>query len=240
MKKLLSIAFCAAVGSTFAAAEVGEVGVTAINSGMANTVVAISYKDLVSGGDISVSNLVKTTNLTVNDQLAVFNGTDYDTWTLADGTGGAKYWAKNAKTYKVGSSGALTVGTGDSGDTTTLPAGTGIWLCRQSYSDPFYIYGKPANQTQVTASGTKLVGNPTQSAKVPTITGMANRDRIEVPSSDAFLARDMYQYVSKSNGWFKVDKTDGKIKMVDLPEIPAGTGFWYVGPNSTATISWED
>ena len=56
-----------------------------------------------------VSNFVKTTNLTTDDQLAIFTNGEYTTWTLRqNGTAGPKYWEKNEKAFKVDADGKLT------------------------------------------------------------------------------------------------------------------------------------
>ena len=76
MKKLLSIAVCASAVAAFATdtpITLGQVGVTAITSSYTNTVVAVSYKELGDGdGNITISNIVKTANLEVDDLLYVF------------------------------------------------------------------------------------------------------------------------------------------------------------------------
>jgi len=127
MKKLLSIALCAtAVATGYAAGnyvEVATVGVTKVDTASANTIIAVSYEDL-AGGDIALSNLVKTATLAEGDQMAVFNNGAYETWTLAQ-SGGVKYWEKNAKTFLASGSG-IVEGASAAADIVTKSVGTGV------------------------------------------------------------------------------------------------------------------
>ena len=66
MKKLLSMAFCAAAVTTLAEdVTVATVGVTAITlpKGQQNTIIAASFTELATGENISIANIVKATNL---------------------------------------------------------------------------------------------------------------------------------------------------------------------------------
>ena len=129
MKKILSIALCAAAVSAFAdptETELGKVGVTAITTTLSNTIVAVSYDDLAGGSGMVVSNFVKTTNLTEGDRLAIFRNDGYTTWTLARGEGNVKYWAKNDRAFFVDANGNQTEGPGKSASGITEAVGTGI------------------------------------------------------------------------------------------------------------------
>jgi len=105
-----------------------EVGVTEINSGLSNTIVAVSYDDLGGGSGMIVSNLVKTANLSLGDQLVAYQNDSYETWTLTESAGGAMYWAKQDNTIAIGGGGEQSVGTGVSAAETRKVVGTGIWL----------------------------------------------------------------------------------------------------------------
>jgi len=246
MKKLpLSFVLCLlSFGfSAFAAEqELCEVGVTAINSPLTNTIVAVSYDDLGSDSGMVVSNLVKTTNLTAGDTLAVFNNSKtYDTWVLTEGAGGVKYWAKQAKTYTVDGNGQLTVGTGDSAAATVLGVGTGLWLTRKDVSKPFYIYGKPATSKSVTvaAKSWALVGNPTQeSVTIGTdkVITASNNDQIVAFGTNDKLWYYTYRLKGKANeGWYTTDSEGEWVKA--SPTIDAGLGFW-IRLNEGTTIVW--
>ena len=242
MKKILSIALCAAAVSAFGETTVslGQVAVTKIDSKLKNTIVAVSYDDLAGGTGMVVSNFVKTTNLTVGDQLAIFNGTGtYDTWTLAV-KDGVKFWAKSDVTYAVDANGQLAKGTGTAASDITQVVGTGIWLVRQDWFKPFYIYGKPAtNPTSTIAAGQwTLIGNPNQTAskvlEIGTVSNATDGDQIVVPTTpDGNLC--YYTYKS-TKGW---RTTDGEGRWVDNkpPTLGAGLGCW-IRTKTDSTISW--
>ena len=248
MKKLLSIALCAVTASAFAegelpaAAELGTVGVTAITTSLSNAIVAVSYDDLAGGEGIVVSNFVKTTNLTVGDQLAVFTNGVYSTWRLAQvvGATGSKYWAKNEKEFTVGSDGKLQEGTGSAAADVTQAVGTGIWLVRQNpiaeggSTNTFYIYGKPVTSRTLTLVKDKwnLVGNPMQSRA--TISGSFSvDDEIVVPLEPGGR---LSRYTYSAGGWRKVGADDKWV--YGPPVLQPGLGCWIRTKEST-TISWS-
>lgn len=238
MKKLLSIALCAAAVSAFGetVTELGQVGVTAITSSLQNTIVAVSYDDLAGGSGMVVSNLVKTTNLTAGDQLAIFNngtGTDgiYDTWVLTANANGSLYWAKNAKTFTVEADGQLKEGTGTAASGITKAVGTGIWLCRATKptaSFTFYIYGKPVSDSvsDISADTWTLVGNPLQNTAVTentiNVDGAQTGDQIVTVGENGKL---LYFAYVKGKGWS------------GLPDIGPGIGFW-IWTKAATKIKW--
>ena len=245
MKKLLSIVLCAATISVFGETPVflGRVGVTEINSGLSNTIVAVSYDDLAlaSGSGIVVSNFVKTTNLTVGDQLAIFNNGEYTTWILTQGKGDAKFWAKNDKTFKINAKGEQVDGTGPQASGISQAVGAGIWLVRQKPVEngkvvPFYIYGKPVtNPTSTTAAGTwTLIGNPNQTgSKEIVVSHPTDFDQIVVPNA---TNGNLCYYTYKSGkGW----RTTNGTQWVDgnPPKLGAGLGCW-IWTQETCTINW--
>ena len=122
--------------------------------------------------DITVSNIVKTANLSNGDLLYVFSGGKYQSYTLTTAAGGAKYWDRTLD-YVVGANGQLTTDDTPVANIATLASGSGIWLVRPNGWDganfTFYIYGKPSGVTSVNvaAGATALVGNPTQTDKAP-------------------------------------------------------------------------
>ena len=247
MKKILSIALCAAAVSAFAdPAEtvLGQVGVTAITSSLQNTIVAVSYDDLdpsVTSG-IAISNLVKTANLEEGDQLAIYVNGEYTTWRLAV-NGSVKYWEKNTATFTIGSDGQQTTGEGAPASDVTAAVGTGIWLCRKTppaESFTFYIYGKPSTaKTITTTPGVwNLVGNPTQ-GDVPITAAIArgaNNDEIRVPGKNGLVN---YLYKSGANegkgGWCRAAGAAGQLG--PAPTVNAGMGFWIKTANAVE-INW--
>ena len=249
MKKLLSIALCAAAVSAFGDPTEtqlgGEIGVTAITSSLQNTIVAVSYDDLDSSvtSGIAISNLVKTANLEEGDQLAIYVNGEYTTWRLAV-NGSVKYWEKNTATFTIGSDGQQTTGKGEPASDVTAAVGTGIWLCRKTPptgSFTFYIYGKPSTaKTITTTPGVwNLVGNPTQS-DVPITAAIvrgANNDEILVPGESGLMT---YLYKDGANegngGWLRAKDAAGNWG--DPPTIKAGMGFW-IKTAKKVTINWQ-
>lgn len=232
MKSFFCGLFCVTVSAATAAESVvATVDVTAIDSRLANTVVAVSTLDLSTGGDMAVANLVKTTNLTAGDKLYAFDGGNYECWTLSSG----KVWEKAETAYTISAEGVLTESDGVDASLVTLPVGRGIWLQRKDVSKPFYIYGAHTDtKTSVVAAGVSaaLVGNPTQTAKAPqSIEGCVKGDQVALPSSGT-LVRYTYNG-SKWVSWATGEQVTG------FPSVAAGTGFWYIPANSqSVTLSW--
>lgn len=233
MKKILSLVVCASALLAFGEAvetQIATVGVTKINSGLQNTILAVSYGDLESG-NIKIENLVKTTNLSQGDELRVYNtGKSYDSWTLKDGK-----WVAT-KTVSKDANGNDVIGSGTSVKT-TVPVGTGIWLIRKDYSNPFYIYGAPVTTKTVSLSvGWNLVGNPDQKNALAIPVDPAIGDRVIVSS--------LREYNYDANGWYytttqKNEKT-GAVRLIknrEDPAIDAGLGFWYY-TQTAKTINW--
>lgn len=234
MKKLLSIAVCAAAVAAFATDQeitLGSVGVTKIACTLTNTVIATSFTDLASDGNVTVSNIVKTTNLSAGDQIIVFKNNNYEAYSL-DANG---VWMKAVQNITP-NGGEATTAT----DLQRLAVGEGFWLVRGSNwnGTPFdlYIYGKPsANRiSNVAAGSVALVGNPTSEAKFPAISTPASNDRIMIPANNK---AGMLTYTWNGINW-GVQKPSTRIV---LESIPAGTGFWYVSTgNSQVTINWNN
>lgn len=232
MKKLLSIALCAAAAAAFAdEIPLGQVGVTKI-AAQANTIIAVSYQDLASG-DVAISNLVKTTNLAVGDQMAVFNDGVYETWTLAEGTGGAKYWDKNEKQYTLDGDGKLVEDKTRDAAIVTKSVGTGLWIIQKSnqIQDFVYLYGKPSTATTSTTVAGKwtLIGNPLQVEAKPEIDGVDFTDQIVTAGADGKLK---YYNYKTGKGW-----RDGAKVPVPMPAFQPGIGCWVMS-TAAKTVTW--
>ena len=249
MKKLLAIAACASAVAAFGTnveLSLGDVGVTAVTSSTTNTIVAVSYKDLADGdGNVTASNLVKTTNLTLGDYLYVYNNGSFHAFELKGETSGVKYWEGVSTVNPAPDGITVTDAISSDAEGARLAVGTGVWLVRGSSWDgaqfTFFIYGKPATETSVsiTSGTTKLVGNPTQTDKAPTFTtGPNNGDRVLIPYPSSVTGMRTYTYVFGTGWRYSLKQKDG----YNFPSIPAGTGFWYVAvstdPASTVTMSW--
>ena len=240
MKKLLCGLLCASAVLPAVAVdvEVANIDVIEIDSGLKNTIVAIPGLDL-AGGDLVISNLVKTTNLKQGDKLVAFSDGKYESWEL-DADGG--HWTQAASRFLITANGT-TSSDATPASLVTMSVGSGIWLQRSVFAkgNSFYIYATHVDSpsTTVAANATVLLGNPTVTDKTPTISGAQNGDQIIVPVEGVFLSRRTFTYTD--GAWKYIDSSD-KLQ-TGLPEnlIVAGTGFWYKAANagSTRSVSWE-
>mgnify|MGYP004649839635 CR=1 FL=1 len=239
MKKLLSMAFCAAAMASFAAdITLEDVGVTMVTlpAGQANTILAVSFKELETGADISISNLVRTTGLKAEDRLLLFSGTKdtYSSWKLD--TDGGK-WVAAEKTFTVNKDGTLVEGEGDS-PTEQASIGTGLWIVRADPTDAAQIalYGAYVDPSapEVKKDTWCLVGNPQQTTW--TISTGDVGDRLVAVNEKGILRT--YQY--KSDGWGYVTYAeDGTpTRNVVNPTIEAGKGFWYRSATDKTALSF--
>lgn len=237
MKKLLSLALCAAAATTFAADEItldDEIGVTMVDipARQANTIIAASFKELSTGDAISAANLVKTTGLKKDSKLYLYGGTKdtYSVWTL-DADGGK--WVAAAKTYTIAKDGTLTVGEGPL-PTTTLPRGTGLWLVRSDATDAtdavqVALYGafvSDVASVDLKKDTWQLVGNPNHQSDLVISTG-DDEDRLVAVNEKGVLRT--YQYRT-TIGWSYVtyDASGNPTRNKVNPKIAAGKGFWYL------------
>lgn len=250
MKKLLSLALCAAAATTFAADEItlaDEIGVTMVTlpAGQKETIIAASFVDL-DMGDVSIANLVKTTGLAEGDEILLYTAKNtYSAWKLnAD-----KAWEKAAKMYVVNADGVAVESDGDDPKTTTATVGTGLWIVRKDATAEatIAIYGKYTvnRTTEITAGAWNLVGNA--GLKPYTFTGgMAGDKLIAVQNG----ARREYTYDGSKwtyPTYTTVKKTFmGKEMNVvtetpvqENPTIAPGEGFWY-HTDTAKTVSWKD
>ena len=227
MKKFFVLAALASVSAAFAdEVKIGEIGVTAVTCSGKNTIVALSYEDM-AGGQITADKIVKTTNLAEGDQLMVWNGSQYSTWTLnAD-----KEWVAPNQVVVYKSPNDVEQHPGFSANDVTSAVGSGFWLIQNStqIASPIYIYGKPvASPTSATVAGKwTLIGNPLQVAATPVIDGVAATDQIVTVNSDGSLKYFNYK---AGKGW-----RDGAKNA--MPAFQPGIGCW-VKSSSAKTVAW--
>ena len=223
-----------------------KIGVLAITNAPATTIIGVPWVAL-SGGEVSVSNLVYTANLTAGDTIKVYDATDkvYKMWELDEDAGGNKEWVPSTTTTTGGSSIA------DEASEATIPRGVGVWLTRQHPGTPIYLVGMPTDEDVTTpldapeASGSQT-WNLVASPKVEPVDvaelleGKKATDQVMVPTAGApknFLYRNgnwgYIDYESDDYGLvYPVFKTD--------TTIPAGTGFWYLnGDPGYNQLEWN-
>lgn len=241
MKKLLTIAFAASAIAAAADSTVAgnEVGILKVTSSLENTVVAVPFTEL-GGGNVCVSNIVKTANLKAGDELYVYSGGAYKAWVLTTGADSALYW-KAVGNATIGADGTISHSDGAAADSTTLAAGSAVWLARKGSghgtlsSEPFYVYGgTPGSISQSVTAGTKsapvwnLVANPTGAAATPSIASPAKLDEIRIPNGTTSPTRCIYN----GSVWQRQGATG-------LPSIPVGQGFWYISKGGSGAVSWN-
>jgi len=226
MKKILCGILCASAGVALAVeSTVATIDVIGITSSLKNVVVAVPGLDL-AGGDLAISNLVKTAGLTVGDKLFAFDGTNYKAWVLNSN----RKWDECVEAGQ-DCEGTGTLAAGTPASSMTMGVGKGIWLHRQNTSGTFYVYGAQTSKTSTVGTGVTLVGNPRTAPAAPSsITGLATGDKISLPTSGSLTH---YNYSSAKNQWWHGGE------YVDFPTIDAGTGFWYTPSDASGrTINW--
>lgn len=250
MKKLLSLALCAAAATTFAADEItldDEIGVTMVTlpAGQKETIIAASFVDFDTG-DVSIANLVKTTDLAEGDVILLYTAKDtYSAWKLnAD-----KAWEKATKMYKVNTDGVAVESDGDDPKTTTARVGTGLWIVRKDATEPatIAIYGKyeQNRETPLTANAWNLVGNA--GLEPYTFTNGAKDDKLIAVQNGA-----RREYTYDGTKWTYSKHTTETVKFMgkdtviaketaveENPTIAPGEGFWYY-TDTAKTVSWKD
>ena len=233
MKKLLTIAFCAAAASVMAVdVEMGQVGLYNFTcpATVKENLIAVCFDDLASGqASIPVSNLVQTVNLAVDDELYIFNGDAYQGFVLKQGES-AKYWDK-ITSYTASVAPNPTVSSVNA-DAATMVAGQGFWIVRKDPTEEVTVtvYGKPhsAAPQALVQNKRNLCGNPTNVAKFPTITNPTVRDVILIPDASGM------GYKKGVYGNDKWNWNDGS----ESTTISPLAGFWYTPMGSETTIAW--
>ena len=233
MKKLLSIALCAAATMAFAddvSVAVANVGVTKITipSGQKNTIIASSFNALGGEEGVTIEKLIRSaTGLAADDQLMIFKDNTYYSfkWNATD----QKWEASTAVT-----SAGATATTKEVTTATTI--GQGIWFIRAA-TDPsstvtLVLYGATPTTTSVatTAGAWNLIGNPTVNTYTFADDIGTKGDQIVVVSDGALV-----NYVRKSTGWYTTG-SDGKTAK-GTPAVAAGFGIWY-NPKSATSFKW--
>ena len=244
MKNILSIALCATAIAAFGddiVVSTTQVGIYPVQSTTSNTLIAVSLHG-DDGQAISVSNLVKTANLTVGDKLYAFDSETglYEGWELDENM----RWKSATTKYSINASGNIVEEAGEPAGGATQIVGTGIWLVRAvTPAEEFTIYmtGQPVSSptTTIVKGKTNLVGNPTKAAGTPVIPEAVPvaGDAIEVPNG---TGRTRYQY--NGTNWSSIDLTKTiPLPKVGLPLIPANTGFWYISKgDENFDITWPE
>ena len=243
MKKLVIGGLCLVAGLAAGAATtayVGQsIGSVAVQGTGVNTIVAVAFKELSAADEsVSVANIVSTENLDAGDIVSVYWNGGFESWTLAVDGSGVKGWERNAKKFSLGADGSVTATDGASATEVRPPAGSGIWLRHQAGgSFTFHLFGAylVPSATTAAANAKTLMGNPCLAAKTPTITGMSNGDTIQFATGGNLL--NVYTYNGTTKQW-DFWNSNNEPDSTPAPEIPAGSGFWYVSKGGAVTFDW--
>ena len=218
-----------------------------VDSGLANTIVAVPWVECGTGEAIKVANLVKTDNLTANDKLYVYVGGTWYLYVLTDGA-----WTASTT---VGANGPEVA---EAPANQTLARGAALFLQRADTTKPFYLYGQydaTAVQTAITAGTADapvhtLVANP-----LPTGYDLNGSNKVAGGAGDAIVVpmgsvNRTYTYENDAWGWQKTTTSTVTIKGKERTvtsstretsegcTIPAGQGFWYVSKGGAPTFNW--
>ena len=114
---------------------------------MTKAIVPVPWHSLADGGNISVSNVVKTANLTEGDTLSVYVAAEkkYNVYVLKSD----KTWEPTA-IYQIDANGQVSTSTSGTPQTTLIPRGSGVWLERSNTDTPIVTYGLVSATKQTT------------------------------------------------------------------------------------------
>lgn len=252
---LLSVSMLA-TGSAFAAATATSenvFGVLRVDSPYARTVVAVPWVAAsVEAGDIKVTDIVKTANLSEGDELHYYDGASFkSSWRL----NANKEWeAANLVSENGGSD--QSPAAGEQG----LPRGGAIILVRQNPNGSFYLQGQvaataaPSQTIEASTTGVfYLIAPPSVKNGTIDINGTDDMewsnpdtgDRIYVYQANGLNAECRYANKNDKLQWWwgKYPEGAGLLKPTweNPPALPVGTGFWYYKKGSSATtVTWKN
>ena len=219
-----------------------EVGVVRVEGGASNVVVAVPFAGY-DGGQTTVSNLLPSTAIPANTELfRCADGGAYERWTRESTS-----WTAQ-KTFSVDKMGTREDydAFSEAADRRQVANGTGLWLSQKNgNANAICLFGSvPTNGvaakivTTVTNGTAALVANPHETGKALKITDAAAGDTIQLPTSAGPLRT--YRCRPNASGQMEWASWENGTSKVGLPEIPAGTGFWYVSMGlKEVKISWE-
>ena len=239
-------------------------GILTVESKSADTIVAVPWCECSTNDNqsVSISNIVKTANLTVGDELYSLNSSREKLykWVL-ESEGGTNYW----QGYRMVSNSG-TVDNAIPSASATAVRGTAIILHRQNpitingvttNAVPFYLYGQVGTNSTVNtviASGSSaapaytLIAPPIVSSSVAipgeVMSGMQSGDSIVTRSTQTGVNREytyngsQWEYITRTHSGGKITTVTNKVDSISLA---CGTGAWYVSRNTTApTLTWKN
>lgn len=243
--KLRSMMFVGAAALTTAALATDvltdkTLGWMRVDSTLPITAVGVPWTDVGNpANNVKVADLVKTDNLTDGDNLYVYNNGTWTFYTLSSGAWVAGTTANSSITATAGNPSEATIARGQA-----------LYLERQSYSSPFYVYGadgEAISSTTLTGATKYLVASPKATAFVPQTSAISGAtakargtagDQIVVPLEGGATRT----YTLISGKWGYVNGSGVRVKEGDDGYLPIqlGTGFWYMTASAanSITITW--
>ena len=214
--------------------------------------IALNFQPLNGSEEIAISNLVQDTSTLVagndansSDRIQVWDGTAFTTYFYRANRTTMPKWTKGPGWVKNGDVSNLT------GD--TISRGHGVWFARPSTAEAGTIIVSgavnAASKTHNISAGFNMISSafPTDLA----LNGGAidwvacgavagndanSADKIQVWDGEAFTTyfyranRTTMPKWTKGPGWVK----NGDVANLTTDSIPAGKGFWYARPSSSA------
>ena len=194
-----------------------------------------------SSGGVAVANLVKTAGLAVNDSLLWYDTSTskYEGWHI-ESINGTNQWVASASVLPTGIS-TVVVGA------TALNRGQAILLSRASVaSTTIYIVG---GTTDVTASPLEMAAgtaqNPVFTLFAPPTVSATGINSLTwdgtIDPNDYIVLADGTQvkYDTSEEEWISYSYDEyGRLVSNKDPEIPVGTGAWYVSKGGSPTVTW--
>ena len=250
MKKLVIVLFsAAATGWAFAVDAVDslvsdEIGVIKIDTQSKNTICAVPWYACADGtSNISVSNVVKTANLTSEDRLYVYHSTTgkYDAWKIEN-----NQWVPISQAY-VDAEGKIQLDPGTSASTYYLSRGDCFWIVREDATKPIYLVGK-APSGSVAYNSSYKYGSAEKSVYSLIANNYTNSVSIaEMSFSQSPTEGDMIRFPAVGSSAPKTIKyTNNKWNRTTLTFEP-GMGAWYISKGTpseaqaeSGTITWKD
>jgi len=261
-----SAVVCASMSAVAETVQGGNVfGILAVESKSADTIVAVPWCECSAGDDqpIAISNIVKTANLTVGDELYALNDSreKVNKWELSVGDDNVKYWKGIRVVVQSGS-----VDDPVPAEQSHAFRGSAIILHRQNPTDgtgnpiPFYLYGQVGSVEAVTY---EAFVSPGEGVPAYTLVSPPNDTDVDIiaggviansASGDSLVVRNLsgisrtYTYDGSKWVYYKATKgSDGKVTVAeqtaDSITIKCGTGAWYVSRTASdpaPTFGWSN
>lgn len=225
MKKTILLSSIFAAGAVLAATDVdssviGTLPVTVVKD---QQLMAVPFAD--ADGEISVNDMVKTSDLTEGDKLYVANGNGYDMWKLEGGQ-----W-KSANKVTIKADGSVDEGVSLSAENAKVKRGDAFWLETANGGNVMLLGGKSNADSSVAVAGKwNLIGNPGIEDKTLAATGFVNGDKVSILQENGYLKT--WTFKTSQNGWW-VRGSDARTITV-----PAGKGIWFYANGSEDRQVW--